>query len=308
MEEKKTQNYFYNIPIPLLKGFMKDPTKGMYNITCYVIFMLSVQRRMGLDKTPTNAQMKEVIAYLDKGWEYMPYEDDYSDKYFSYYIELHWIQGYTEFFKDDEQAWLNCMELQKTAAAIWRSRLRRYGNRARNPIPFSLQIKANITEQYFHHGYFLAKEVHKGNTQPPLVGITKKQIAEFTLHYHSDFDYYCLLAHLAIRSIIGAAKQKKITNDYIFARMDGKIKNDGKLSEEIQAIANRYHFEQIRLELFSFWGLSFYSHHTRGCYYSYKLPLRELAKNANDTKIGARVRKQKREYINKLYGISDDDE
>ena len=113
----------------------------------------------------------------------------------------------------------------------------------------------------------------------PKTGLNKKIFWDFHDQHKEPFDIACLLAFLSLRSGIGYKPLWKGTNNYLWARMDGKLNsiNDiSELSPEIQKYANEYQTRKIINELRLNWGLVYYSRYTRGFYVSFKLTLEEL--------------------------------
>lgn len=113
----------------------------------------------------------------------------------------------------------------------------------------------------------------------PKVGLSVSIFWDFYKNDKSEFDKICLLAFLAVKSILGIKSYCKVTNLYLWARMDGKtntIVEVSELSNQVRKFANRYQSENIKNELILNWHLIYYSRYTRGFYVSLKMSLEDL--------------------------------
>jgi len=129
----------------------------------------------------------------------------------------------------------------------------------------------------------------------PKVGINKDVYFDFYKNEKTDFVKACFLAFLALKSIINKKAYCRITNAYLWARMDGKthsVDNIEDLSPDIQRFANEYQMRKIKTELRNNWKLVYYGRYTRGCYYSFTLQLDELVFQAE---------KKRKSTIDKMY-------
>lgn len=113
----------------------------------------------------------------------------------------------------------------------------------------------------------------------PKVGINIKIFWDFYKYHKSDYQMICLLAFLGIKSIIQNKAFCKITNNYWFARIDGKSKSCdfNELSPEIRKYTTRHFIRKIKDELINDWGLMSYGYNMRGFYISFKLDIYELS-------------------------------
>ncbi len=119
------------------------------------------------------------------------------------------------------------------------------------------------------------------NTQinSPRVGISKTMWFDFYKNDKSEFEKVCLLAHLAIKSILKDKPYFKLTNNYWLARMDGKscsVDSFEELSDHIQRYSTEYQLTKIKRELMENWGLSYYGKNVRGFYVSNSLTIEQL--------------------------------
>jgi len=129
----------------------------------------------------------------------------------------------------------------------------------------------------------------------PKVGINKDVYFDFYKNDKTDFEKACFLAFLAIKSIINKKAYCRITNAYLWARMDGNthsVDSIADLSPDIQKFANEYQMRKIKTELRNNWKLVFYGRYTRGCYYSFTLQFDELVFQAE---------KKRKSTIDKIY-------
>jgi len=126
-------------------------------------------------------------------------------------------------------------------------------------------------------------------------GINSKIIYDYRTNFKTDFDKVCLLAFLAIKSIIANKAYCKIDNNFLWSRMDGNSKSVdvSELSEEVKVYANRYQIDKIKKELIFNWYLVYYSRHTRGFYVSFKLDLEELVFEAEKKRKAVKEKQQK---------------
>lgn len=137
-------------------------------------------------------------------------------------------------------------------------------------------VKIGNKETAFEKGELLYDSI---SLYAPKTGIEKGIYWDFYDNEKTEFEKMCLLAFLALKSIIGIKPYTKATNLYLWSRMDGNNKafNEvSELSKEIKAIANRYKTDLIKTELQNNWGLKMYSRYTRGFYVSFSIDLSEL--------------------------------
>lgn len=85
-----------------------------------------------------------------------------------------------------------------------------------------------------------------------------------------------LLAFLALKSIIGNKPYCKVTDSFMFARMNGYSCIGLKLNPVIATYNTVYKARAIKHELMTNWGLIHYAKHTRGFYVSFKMNLEKL--------------------------------
>jgi len=117
-------------------------------------------------------------------------------------------------------------------------------------------------------------------TDSPKVGLNISIFWDFYKSHKSDFEIACLAAFLAIKSILGSKPYCKMTNAYLWARMNGNSKSNKDSSEllspEVLKYANEYQTGKIKKALRDNWGLTTYARYTRGFYVSFTLTLDQL--------------------------------
>jgi len=129
----------------------------------------------------------------------------------------------------------------------------------------------------------------------PKVGISTDLFFDYYKNHKTNFEKACFLMFLALKSIIQNKAYCKITNAYLWARMDGKassLKPFDKLSSEIKFFTSEYQTNKIKKELRNNWQLVYYGRYTRGCYYSFQLNLEQLVYE---------VEKKRKSNLNKAY-------
>lgn len=130
----------------------------------------------------------------------------------------------------------------------------------------------------------------------PKVGLSISMFWDFYKNDKTEFDKVCLLGFLAIKSILGNKSYCKVTNSYLWARMDGKtntIVEVSELSNEVRKYANRYQTENIKNELILNWHLIYYSRYTRGFYVSLKMSFEDLIFEAEKKRKSLKENQQK---------------
>lgn len=122
----------------------------------------------------------------------------------------------------------------------------------------------------------------------PVTGIQYDLYWQFRNSQKEDFDFQCLWAFLAIKSIVGKKPYQKITNKLLIARMAG-FASYKKLEEYFNGrpfpkhILNpddhyktRYALDKIKRELTKHFNVNFYGIGSRGFYATTKLTLEKL--------------------------------
>ena len=155
------------------------------------------------------------------------------------------------------------------------------------------EMKLGSVDQTLENGKLLYNSIP---TTSPKVGLNLSIWWDFYKNEKTEFDKVCLLGFLAIKSILGTKSYCKVTNLYLWARMDGKtntIDEVSELSNEIRKYANRYQTENIKNELIQNWHLVYYSRYTRGFFVSLKMSLEDLIFEAEKKRKSIKDKKQK---------------
>ena len=162
---------------------------------------------------------------------------------------------------------------------------------------YEVSVPGNDVEKrrQFNNGESLYEEFSKGS---PKTGLNISIFWDFYKNPKSDFDLACLAAFLAIRSILGEKPCCKVTNLYLWSRMDGKptqVSGMLELSCWVAEYANEYQTKKIKNALFDAWGLKTYSNHTRGFYVSFDMTQEALITLAEKKKKSYRDKQRKAE-------------
>lgn len=103
------------------------------------------------------------------------------------------------------------------------------------------------------------------------VGISTDIFWSFYNENKTDFEWECLVAFLALKSILGKKTYCKTNNGLLYARMSGHDSlNDGSIT------LSRFHRDKIICELENNWGLKYYSRYTKGFYFGFDIGINDL--------------------------------
>lgn len=141
-----------------------------------------------------------------------------------------------------------------------------------------------------------------GVTRAPKVGLSLSLFWEYYKNEKSEFDKVCLLAFLALRSIIQNKAYTKVDNKYLLSRMDGKARSCelSELSDPLLKYSSRRLLEKVKRELQFNWYLIYYSRYTRGFYISFKLSLEDLIYEAEKRRVSTKEKEQKQKLNDAL--------
>ena len=117
-------------------------------------------------------------------------------------------------------------------------------------------------------------------SKSPKTSINKEMMFDFLKNNKTEFEVVCFLAFAAIRSIIQRQPYAKITNDYLLGRMSGNAGKGADINPSLKKYTTRYQLDKIKTELQLKWGLQLYARQTRGFYVSFKMPLKDLIRQA----------------------------
>ncbi|MEO8236081.1 MAG: hypothetical protein ABI549_11750 [Flavobacterium sp.] len=206
---------YFNFPIHLLQGFIKDSYKCLNDITDFAIYERSIE-----------------LAFGDE------------------------------------------LERMKSAAKFYDLKLSNYDNSLKNGIRI---YNETVGERL------------------PKTGLSLSLFWEYYKNDKTEFDKVCLLAFLALRSIIQNKAYTKVDNKYLLSRMDGKARSFdlSELSEELLKYSSRRLLEKVKKELQFNWYLIYYSRYTRGFYISFKLSLEDLIFEAEKRRVSTKEKEQK---------------
>ena len=112
----------------------------------------------------------------------------------------------------------------------------------------------------------------------PMTGISVPVLLNYQDNHKTEFEDMCLLAFLALKSIVQTKPYCKITNAYWLSRMAGfdTTQEVSQLPKSIQNFNTEYYLRKIKNELEDSWGMTWYGRYTRGFYVSFKLDKKEL--------------------------------
>ena len=143
------------------------------------------------------------------------------------------------------------------------------------------KINLGNPKDSFSDGLQLYKKYYSKNT--PFVGIENNMLFDIYNNEKTEFEIVCLMAFLALRSIIGHKEYARTNFDLMFARMLGfaSAKNVGN-SKVLDSYKTRYKRTKIIDTLKKDWHLSFYSAKDglRGFYVSFDMSYFDLCKIA----------------------------
>lgn len=133
----------------------------------------------------------------------------------------------------------------------------------------------------------------------PKTGISLDMFWDFYKNEKTEFEKVCLLAFLAMKSILGPKSHCKTDNRFLLSRMNGSAHSHEleKLAEPLQKYTTEYQVKKIKNELKANWSLKTYSRYTRGFYISFDMKQEVLIytaeKNRKKSKLKARQLEEK---------------
>lgn len=133
----------------------------------------------------------------------------------------------------------------------------------------------------FSDGMQLYKKYY--SEKAPFVGIEHEMMFDFYENKKTEFEIVCLMAFLALRSIIGHKKYARTNFDLMFARMSGhnSTKEAEVLPNVLQPYQKEYRRNKVINALKKDWHLSYYSAiGIRGFYVSFDMSYSDLCKIA----------------------------
>lgn len=157
------------------------------------------------------------------------------------------------------------------------SQLLEYGTEMENFNSASkfFNVKLGNANQALKNGKALFSQI---SPKAPKVGINLDIFWDYFKNEKSEHEKACLLAFLAIKSILQNKTYCKITNNFWLSRMAGNYNSESIefLPDNLKFYSSEYQTRKLKTELKNNWGLKTYSRYTRGFYVSFKLPLEQL--------------------------------
>lgn len=112
----------------------------------------------------------------------------------------------------------------------------------------------------------------ENETSKVFVGINTTVFWSFYKEEKTDLEWECLVAFLALKSILGNKSYSKSNNALLYSRMSGlESANDG-----YELSFTEYHRNKIIFKLETEWELKYYSRYTRGFYFGIDVSLKDL--------------------------------
>lgn len=143
--------------------------------------------------------------------------------------------------------------------------------------------------------YENGKKLYYAECGKPKAGISKDVCFDYYQNEKTDFEKACLLAFLALKSIMGKKPYYKCTNAYLLSRMAGDVGTRLCLPDEIKLFSTEYQLRKIITELRLNWGLVYYSRYTRGFYVSFQMALKDLILQAEKNRASTKRNKLREE-------------
>jgi len=276
---------FANFPIVFMSGLLDDPEPALKRI--FYSGLLAFVRT----KSREAREKRDAAAQKDKKKrgknEFNPYDLCHEGN--CYYVAIESLTYIEPAWNDDLEP--SCLMYDKACDFV-DSNYQEYAKLApsdwRYPISFVTRYQGSLPTSKL-------KEFYEPKYQQSPINPSKK-----------EFDYACLAAYIAIRSIVCMDSYKKITNLFILSRMDGRAKcveSVEELSPKIQKYAKEYWMKRIKAELYDSWGVKYYGTNTRGCYYSLQMPLERLVEEVEKKKDSTRYRIQRKKYQEEIAEI-----
>ena len=121
------------------------------------------------------------------------------------------------------------------------------------------------------------------------VGISTDVFWNFYNNEKTQFEWECLAAFLALKSILGNKTFCKSNNALLYARMSGYE------SADVNSITlSRFHRDKIILKLELEWNLKYYSRYTKGFYFGFDTTLQDLIFFAEDRRESFKAKELKK--------------
>lgn len=158
-----------------------------------------------------------------------------------------------------------------------------------------------ITLGNIHGSLENGRELYENiNPRSPMTGINSGLLFDFYQGNQPINEIVALLAHLAIKSILGQKGFCRVTNDYLLCRMAGYpgMSDMKALPDYLSPYATRRRMDNIKSELQKSYGLQIYARYTRGFFVSDTLGLEDLIKAVETKRKKWQLAQQKAEVSN----------
>lgn len=133
-------------------------------------------------------------------------------------------------------------------------------------------------------------------------GISISIFWQFLKDYKTEMEWNCLLAILALKSLVMQRMYCKSTNNSFFARMNG-FATINEYLENGRCELKEHRRRNLFIELQTNWNLKYYARHIDGFYFSFRISKEKLMKIAEDKKMEnkkKRLQNQEKELLEKL--------
>ena len=160
---------------------------------------------------------------------------------------------------------------------------------------WGVKMSGNI-ERSHERGAELLEEFEKSKV---FVGISTEIFWNFYQNEKTQFEWECLVAFLALKSILGKKTFCKSNNALLYARMSG----NESVTDLHSLTLSRFHRDKIILKLEIEWNLKYYSRYTKGFYFGIDTTLQDLIFFAEDRResFKAKELKKSKDEILKSY-------
>lgn len=221
-----------------------------------------------------------------------------SERFFNFPIQM--MQGVLEGWKDKDEFLRDLLYYHIQSHAEKLEDLNEYEEteeqRFKRSAEFwGVKMSGNI-ERSYERGAELLEEFEKSKV---FVGISTEIFWNFYQNEKTQFEWECLVAFLALKSILGKKTFCKSNNALLYARMSG----NESVTDLHSLTLSRFHRDKIILKLEIEWNLKYYSRYTKGFYFGIDTTLQDLIFFAEDRResFKAKELKKSKDEILKSY-------
>lgn len=133
-------------------------------------------------------------------------------------------------------------------------------------------IPRELLEEFFNDAESLYYSLDHSKVK---TGISIATFKEYFNNSKTEFEWNCLIAFLALKSILLFGKSRKSTNDMLFARMNG-FATINEYVENGRCELKRFRRQRVITELETNWNLKYYAMQTHGFYFGFEISLEQL--------------------------------